>query len=403
MQIYEVGGAIRDELLGLAVADRDFVVVGATPEQMLVQGFIAVGRYFPVFLHPVTHQEYALARTERKSGRGYKGFVVQADPSVTLEQDLARRDFTVNAIARDVDGVLFDPYHGQQDLVERVFRHVSMAFVEDPVRILRAARFLARFTTFKLAPETHALMREMVKNGEVDHLVAERVWQELARGLMAEQPSRMFDILRDCGALQRILPEIDALFGVPQPVRYHPEVDTGVHTMLALDSAAHMGMSLEVRFAVLVHDVGKALTPNALLPHHPGHEMGGAKLVSVLCSRLKLPSDVRELAMTVTRWHGEVHRVGHMRAEEQVGLLEALDAFRREQRFESVLSACLADARGRPGHEQDEYLQAEILRNVLKWAKKVDAADVVRSSHGVDVPARLRAARVAAVQHASCR
>jgi tRNA nucleotidyltransferase (CCA-adding enzyme) len=312
MQVFEVGGAVRDALLGLPVGDRDWVVVGATPQQMLDAGYQPVGRDFPVFLHPETQQEYALARTERKSGRGYHGFVFHAAPEVTLEQDLARRDLTVNAIARAPDGTLVDPYGGQRDLAARVLRHVSPAFAEDPVRLLRLARFAARFVDFTVAPETMALLRQLVEHGEVDALVAERVWQELSRGLMAERPSRMLAVLRECGALARLLPEVDRLWGVPQRPEHHPEVDTGVHLSLALDLAAQHGEPLAVRWALLCHDLGKGTTPAELLPRHHGHEQRSAKMARALAERLRVPGDCRELADVVAREHGHVHASGSL-------------------------------------------------------------------------------------------
>ena len=376
MRVYEVGGAIRDELLGLPVQDSDYVVVGATPEQMLAQGFRAVGRDFPVFLHPRTRQEYALARTERKVAPGYAGFTFQASPDVTLEDDLRRRDLTINAIARDDAGVLHDPYGGQSDLRERVLRHVSDAFAEDPVRILRIARFAARFPGFVVAPETMALMRTMVAAGEVDALVAERTWRELARGLMTDKPSRMFEVLRDCGALARLLPELDRLWGVPQRAEYHPEIDTGVHVMMVLDHCAATGQPLAVRFAALMHDLGKGTTPADLLPRHAGHEQRSVRLLLAVCARLKVPNDVRDLARLVAAEHGLVHRIEEAGAAAVVRLLERCDALRRPARFELVLAACEADARGRLGFEARPYPQADRLRRALAAATAVDAGAV---------------------------
>lgn len=332
MNIYAVGGAVRDELLGVPVQDRDYVVVGATPEQMVAQGYRPVGKDFPVFLHPQTHEEYALARTERKTAAGYHGFQFFYAPDVTLEEDLARRDLTINAMAREVrpdgelTGPVIDPFNGQADLQARLFRHVSDAFLEDPVRILRIARFAARFVDFTVAPETLALMREMVADGEADALVAERVWQEVSRGLMEKKPSRMFDVLRECGALARILPEIDALFGVPQRADYHPEVDTGVHVMMVLDHAARQGYTLPVRFAALTHDLGKATTPEEQLPRHIGHEGRSVDLLKPLCERLRVPNECRDLAVLVAREHGNIHRVMEMGAAALVRLLERSDA-----------------------------------------------------------------------------
>ena len=384
MNIYAVGGAIRDELLGVPVQDRDYVVVGATPEQMVSQGYRPVGKDFPVFLHPQTHEEYALARTERKTAAGYHGFQFFYAPDVTLEEDLARRDLTINAMAREVrpDGVLtgpvIDPFNGQADLQARVFRHVSDAFLEDPVRILRVARFAARFTDFTVAPETMALMRKMVEAGEVDALVAERVWQEVSRGLMERRPSRMFEVLRECGALARILPEIDALYGVPQRADYHPEVDTGVHVMMVVDHAAAQGYALAVRFAALTHDLGKATTPEDVLPRHIGHEGRSVDLLKPLCERLRVPNDCRDLALLVAREHGNIHRVMDTGAAGVVRLLERCDAIRKPGRFAEALQACESDARGRQGFEAREYPQAERLRVALVAARAVDAGAVAK-------------------------
>ena len=384
MNIYAVGGAIRDELLGVPVQDRDYVVVGATPEQMVSQGYRPVGKDFPVFLHPQTHEEYALARTERKTAAGYHGFQFFYAPDVTLEEDLARRDLTINAMAREVrpDGVLtgpvIDPFNGQADLQARVFRHVSDAFLEDPVRILRVARFAARFTDFTVAPETMALMRKMVEAGEVDALVAERVWQEVSRGLMERRPSRMFEVLRECGALARILAEIDALYGVPQRADYHPEVDTGVHVMMVVDHAAVRGYALAVRFAALTHDLGKATTPEDVLPRHIGHEGRSVDLLKPLCERLRVPNDCRDLALLVAREHGNIHRVMDTGAAGVVRLLERCDAIRKPGRFAEALQACESDARGRLGFEAREYPQAERLRVALVAARAVDAGAVAK-------------------------
>ncbi len=351
MKIYAVGGSVRDALLGLPVQDRDHVVVGATPEQMIAAGYTPVGKDFPVFLHPRTHEEYALARTERKTAPGYKGFVFHAGGDVSLEDDLMRRDLTINAIAQAEDGSLIDPFGGREDLDVRIFRHVSPAFAEDPVRILRVARFAARFPEFAVARETNDLMRQMVAAGEVDALVPERVWQELARGLMERKPSRMFEVLRACGALQRILPELDALWGVPQPAKYHPEIDTGAHIMLVIDYAARQSYTLPIRFAALLHDLGKGLTPAAMWPRHHGHEALGAKLVEQLCERLKIPSDCRELALMTAREHGNVARAAELRPATVVALFERCDAFRRPQRFIDMLDASACDHFGRTGFE----------------------------------------------------
>ena len=406
MQIYMVGGAVRDRLLGLPVQDHDWVVVGATPEQMLALGYLPVGRDFPVFLHPDTREEYALARTERKSGRGYRGFVVQSSPDVTLEEDLARRDLTINAIAVGADPSSatghFDPYGGERDLQDRVLRHVTDSFREDPVRILRVARFAARFTDFTVAPETMQLMREMVAHGEADHLVAERVWQELARGLMEERPSRMFDVLRECGALKVVLPEVDRLWGVPQRPEYHPEVDTGVHLMMVLDMAARLATTLTVRFACLVHDLGKGTTPADMLPRHIGHEQRSAKLLKGLCERLRVPTECRETADVVAREHGNIHRSGELGAAALVRLIERCDGIRKPARFDEILLACECDARGRLGFDEAPYPQrqrlSEALAAVQSVATSVIAARAAESGvTGQKVGEMIHAARVRAV------
>ena len=355
MKIYAVGGAVRDELLGLPVQDRDWVVVGATPDDMAARGFRAVGKDFPVFLHPQTQEEYALARTERKTAPGYKGFTFHADAGVTLDEDLARRDLTINAIARAEDGSYVDPYRGRDDLAAKVLRHVSPAFVEDPVRVLRVARFAARFTDFTVAGETVGLMRDLVAAGEVDHLVSERVWQEISRGLMETKPSRMFELLRQCGALQRILPEMARLWGVPQRADYHPEIDTGTHVMMVIDMAAHMKLSLPARFAALTHDLGKGTTPADVLPRHHGHEQRSVSLLGPVCERLRVPADCRDVALLVARFHGDMHKIDQLRPTTVVRLLERCDAFRRPERFEEILTACEADFRGRLGHESRDY------------------------------------------------
>ncbi|MFJ3046218.1 multifunctional CCA addition/repair protein [Herbaspirillum chlorophenolicum] len=376
MKTYTVGGAVRDGLLGLPVKDRDHVVVGATPEEMLAQGFRPVGKDFPVFLHPDTHEEYALARTERKTAPGYKGFAFHAAPDVTLEDDLARRDLTINAIAQDEDGTLVDPYHGQADIERRIFRHVSDAFIEDPVRILRLARFAARFADFSVAPETNALMRRMVDDGEVDALVPERVWQEIARGLMEAKPSRMFEVLRGCGALARIMPELDALWGVPQPEKWHPEIDTGVHVMLVIDWAAGQGYALPVRFAALMHDLGKGATPPEMWPRHHGHEARSVQLAEQVCARLKVPGDCRDLALMTAREHGNVGRAFEMRPATLVTLFSRCDAFRKPQRFADMLRASEADHRGRTGFEGKPFPQAAYLEGALKAAQDIDAGAI---------------------------
>jgi tRNA nucleotidyltransferase (CCA-adding enzyme) len=376
-KIYCVGGAVRDRLLGQQVVDHDWVVVGSTPEEMEALGFLPVGRDFPVFLHPKTHEEYALARTERKTARGYKGFAVYAAPDVTLEQDLLRRDFTVNAIAEDEDGNLIDPYHGIADLHAGILRHVSSAFNEDPVRILRAARFAARFG-FQIAPETCALMRGMVNNGEVDALVAERVWQELARALMENAPSRFFMTLKSCGALAKIFPEVEALFGVPQPAKYHPEIDCGIHTMMVVDDAARHGYALEVRFAALTHDLGKGSTPKDVLPRHTGHELRSVELVETLTQRLRATGECRDLALLAARYHSDIHRAQELRSETIINLFQCADAWRRPERFTQLLQVCASDARGRGGCEHVLYPQAEYLLQLLAVARAVNAGEIAR-------------------------
>ena len=401
MKFYRVGGAIRDELLGLPVKDHDWVVVGGTPEQLIALGFTPVGSDFPVFLHPQTREEYALARTERKVARGYRGFAVDHAPDVTLEDDLRRRDLTINAIARDEDGTLIDPYGGQDDLRARVLRHVSHAFTEDPVRILRLARFAARFTDFTVADETMALMRWMVGEGEVDALVPERVWQELSRGLMEAKPSRMFEVLRACGALARVFPELDRLWGVPQRADHHPEVDTGVHVMMVLDQAARQGASLAVRFAALTHDLGKGETPADVLPRHVGHEARSVRLVEQACERRRAPTQGRELARIVAAEHGNVHRALELRPATLVKLLERIDAFRRPARVEEVLAACEAAARGRLGYADRPYPQAERIRKALAAARSVDAGAVAAATPaGTSIRERVHVARVEAVAKA---
>lgn len=401
MRIFTVGGAVRDELLGLPVQDRDYVVVGASPEDMLARGFRPVGKDFPVFLHPQTHEEYALARTERKSGHGYTGFAFHAAPDVRLEDDLARRDLTINAIARADDGTLTDPFGGVKDLKARILRHVGPAFVEDPVRILRVARFAARFTDFSLAPETLDLMRSMVASGEVDHLVAERVWQELAKGLMEDRPSRMIEVLRECGALSRLLPELDRLFGVPQRADFHPEIDTGVHVLMALDHSARQGYALAVRFAVLLHDLGKGLTLAADLPRHPGHEARSVSLAEAVCARLKTPAECRDLARLVARYHGDIRRGPLLRAATITTLLENADALRRPQRFRQLLDACLCDHHGRLGWQDKPPPAPELFETALAALRAVDAAAIARSCRGsTQIAERLHQARVAAVKQA---
>ncbi|MBU3695154.1 multifunctional CCA addition/repair protein [Dechloromonas sp.] len=401
MQIFVVGGAVRDELLGRPSDDRDYVVVGASPQAMLARGFRPVGRDFPVFLHPRTHEEYALARTERKSGHGYHGFSFHADPDVTLEEDLGRRDLTINAIARAADGTLIDPFHGQHDISAKILRHVGPAFAEDPVRILRLARFAARFTDFSIAPETLALMQQMVAVGEVDHLVPERVWQELAKGLMEVRPSRMIEVLRDCGALPRLLPEVDALFGVPQRADYHPEIDTGIHTLMVIDQAAANGLALPGRFAALTHDLGKALTPADILPRHLGHELRSVEQVEILSERLRVPAECRDLALLMARYHGNIHRAADLRSGTIVELFEKTDALRRPERFRMLLESCRCDYNGRLGWTERDYFPQTLLNAALAAVNAVDAGTIARNcKERSDIPARVHAARVAAVRAA---
>jgi tRNA nucleotidyltransferase (CCA-adding enzyme) len=436
MKVYAVGGAVRDALLGLRVQDRDWVVVGSTPEAMAAQGYVPVGKDFPVFLHPQTREEYALARTERKTARGYKGFAVQASPDVTLEEDLARRDLTINAMAvpealasalndepdsanaptepaqakpqRQPNwlGEVIDPWGGLADLRAKRLRHVTPAFAEDPVRILRVARFAARFTEFEVAPDTLALMRQMVQDGEVDHLVPERVWQELARGLMSEKPSRMLAVLRACDALRVLLPELDSLWGVPQRAEYHPEVDTGVHMMMVMDMSARLNTPLSVRVACLMHDLGKGTTPADVLPRHIGHEGRSVKLLQKVCERLRVPTDCKELAEVVAREHGNIHRSADLNAEAVMRLLERCDAMRQPERFARVLQACECDARGRLGFEDAAYPQAERLLKAQRAALSVETAPIAQAAaarglKGPEIGAEIAQARVKAIALAS--
>ena len=402
-ECYVVGGAVRDRLLGLPPSDRDWVVVGSTPAAMQAAGFLQVGADFPVFLHPTTHEEYALARTERKIASGYHGFEVRSDPGVTLAEDLQRRDLTINAIAERPDGSLIDPWGGQRDLAARVLRHVSPAFIEDPVRILRTARLAARLSDFTVAPETLTLMRAMVDSGEVDALVPERVWQELARGLMTARPSRMLQVLRACGALARVLPEVDRLWGVPQSAEHHPEVDTGVHLELVLDMAARLQASLEVRFACLGHDLGKGTTPVDELPRHIAHEARSVALVREIAARLRVPNGCRELAEAVAREHGNVHRSGGFGAAAVLRLLERCDALRRPERFADLLLACECDARGRLGHAERPYPPRARLEAALAAVRSVDsaaaaAAAIAAGARGPATGAAVQRARLAALQ-----
>jgi tRNA nucleotidyltransferase (CCA-adding enzyme) len=402
MKVYEVGGAVRDALLGLPVTEHDWVVVGASAAELETLGFRRVGKDFPVFLHPRTGEEYALARTERKTAPGYTGFAFDAAPTVTLEDDLKRRDLTINAIARAEDGEVVDPWSGRADLTARVLRHVSPAFREDPLRVLRVARFAARFAPlgFTIAAETLELMKEIVAAGEMEALRPERVWQETVKGLATERPDVYFETLRACGALVRLFPEVDALFGVPQPAQWHPEIDTGVHTLMALRMAAQLSRSEPVRFAVLVHDLGKATTPKELLPRHHAHEQRSEELLEKLCARLPVPNRFRDLATLVARHHGTVHKAAELKPQTVMRLLMAADALRQPERFDEMLLACEADARGRKGLEARAYPQAERLRTALRAAKSVDAAQIKieKALEGEALGKALHDARLAAVK-----
>ncbi len=400
MQVYLVGGAVRDEQLGLPVRERDWCVVGATPAELVDAGYRQVGRDFPVFLHPDTNEEYALARTERKTAAGYHGFEFDTSPGVTIEEDLGRRDFTINAMAKDAEGRLIDPWGGSADVEKRLIRHVSDAFAEDPVRILRAAKFAARFQAlgFRIAPGTRDLMRQMVAAGEADALVPDRVWKETEAALAGPRPRLFFEALRGARALAVVFPEIDALFGVPQPARWHPEIDTGVHTMLVLDEATRLAPDVEVRFAALVHDLGKATTPAAELPAHAGHESRSARLVAALAERLPVPRACRDLGLLAAEFHAHCHRAAELRPDTIVKVLERTDAFRRPARFEQFLLACEADARGRTGFEERPYPQADMLREAYRAAAAVDAAAIATAHEDGDVGAAVRRARVAAVR-----
>lgn len=400
VDIYLVGGAVRDRLLGSPASDRDWVVVGADPDMMLAQGYQPVGKDFPVFLHPKTKEEYALARTERKSGKGYKGFQFHADASVTLEDDLARRDLTINAIAQASDGTLIDPFHGQVDLENKILRHVSPAFVEDPLRVLRVARFAARLhhLGFSIAEETEQLMRAMVRGGELTALVAERVWQELDSTLAEHAPQVFLQVLRSCGALAILFPELDALYGVPNPPVWHPEIDSGVHTEMVLQAAAKISNDKVVRFAALMHDLGKGVTPIALWPSHRGHEQTGQAALDGFCERYRVPRDYIALAKIVMKNHGKVHRIEEMTAKRIVKLLEETDAFRRPKRFEKFILACMADSRGRTGYEKASYPQHDLLEHAFTAAKSVDIAAIVATGvQGEALKNEIHRQRVAAV------
>lgn len=401
MKHYLVGGAVRDELLGISVVDRDWVVVGCTPEQMLNAGYKSVGKDFPVFLHPISHEEYALARVERKTGPGYHGFAFNTDATVTLEEDLSRRDLTINAIAKRNNGELVDPFNGKQDLDNRILRHVSDAFVEDPVRVLRVAKFMARLAHlgFTVAFDTNELMRTMVQQGEVDNLVAERVWQEMHGALLAKDPRAFFDTLNDCDALRVILPEVHALFGVPQPAHWHPEIDSGKHTMMALEQASLLSKQADVRFAALCHDLGKATTPPDLLPSHTGHEDRGAAIADVLCERLRVPRKTRDLAVLTARYHTHSHRARELSASTLVKLLGSLDVVRKPERFEQFLMVCEADSRGRQGKEDTEYPQAAYLKQAATEFCAVNTGAIAKSTaKKANIPAEIREARVLVIK-----
>ncbi len=401
METYLVGGAVRDALLELPVTDKDWVVVGGSPEEMLNNGYQQVGRDFPVFLHPDSHEEYALARTERKSGAGYTGFSCYFAPDVTLEQDLQRRDLTINAIARDKNGVLYDPWGGQQDIVQRQLRHVSAAFNEDPLRVLRVARFAARFAHlgFTVAPETLGLMRSMAASGELDTLTPERVWKETEKALETPSPQVYFQVLRDCGALAVLFPELDNLYGVPAPKKWHPEIDTGVHTLMTLAIAAQLSNEVDVRFATLFHDVGKALTPPELWPSHHGHGAAGVPLVSALCQRLRVPNHLRDLALLVTEFHDVVHTIERQPAEALVALFDRIDAWRKPQRIDQIALTSEADARGRTGFEQNAYPQGRYLREAFNVALAVSTKEVVAAGFkGSEIRQALTKRRIVALE-----
>ncbi|MCG3865025.1 MULTISPECIES: multifunctional CCA addition/repair protein [unclassified Photobacterium] len=400
MQTYLVGGAVRDTLLNLTVTDKDWVVVGTTPEAMLAAGFEQIGSDFPVFLHPKTKQEHALARTERKSGHGYTGFVCYSAPDVTLEQDLLRRDLTINAIAQTPTGELIDPYHGQQDLHDKILRHVSPAFSEDPLRVLRVARFAARFAHlgFTVAPETIALMQEMVISGELESLTPERVWKEWEKSLSSDDPQVFLTVLRQCGALSVVMPEIDALFGVPQPEKWHPEIDCGIHTLLVAKKAAELTTDKTIRFAAQVHDLGKALSPKEDLPHHKTHCRDGIKPIKALCQRLRIPNDFRDLALLVCEQHTKIHYAEEMRADTFIKIFDQIDAWRKPDRVDQLATCCRADARGRTHFEQTPYMQADILQAIFKTALTVDVKAIVAAGFkGAEIREQLALKRIEAV------
>ncbi len=400
MKTYLVGGAVRDQLLGLPTHEYDWVVVGATPQEMLAQGYQQVGKDFPVFLHPETHDEHALARTERKSGSGYTGFICHADPEVTLEQDLLRRDLTINAIAQDSDGSLIDPYQGRRDLELRILRHVSPAFSEDPLRVLRIARFAARFHLlgFTIAPETQALMKQIVNSGEIAHLTAERVWKETEKALSTQSPQVFFQVLRDCGALAVLFPEIDNLFGVPAPEKWHPEIDTGVHVLMVLEVAAQLSDDVDIRFSALLHDVGKGLTPKEEWPHHHGHGLAGVRLVENICQRFKIPTSTRELARLVSEFHDQIHTIYKLRASTLLNLFNTIDVWRKPSRLEQMALVSEADYRGRAGWQNRAYPQADYLKQAYAVANSVSVKDIVDAGYtGAEIKNQLNQRRTSAL------
>ena len=399
MQVYLVGGAVRDHLLGFPYHEKDYVVVGATPEQLIASGYQPVGKDFPVFLHPDTKDEYALARTERKSGHGYHGFSFYTDPSVTLEEDLIRRDLTINAIAMDDDGKIYDPYNGQQDLDHKILRHVSIAFIEDPLRVLRIARFAARYKAlgFTVAPETLALMKQLAESGELEALTPERVWKETSRALMENHADEYFEVLRACGALKVLFPELDALYGIPQRPEYHPEIDCGIHTMMSLQQACKANYSLDVRFAVLVHDLGKALTPKDELPRHIMHEERGIKPVTEVCDRLKVPTNTKQLALAVCKEHLKCHQALTLKPGTLWRLLQRLDVLRRPERVEAFVQACECDSRGRLGLENREYPQAQYIFDVIQVVRNIKAQDLPTDVKGPEIGEKLIERRIQAI------
>lgn len=402
MKVYLVGGAVRDQLLGLPISDRDFVVVGTTPEAMLAQGFQQVGKDFPVFLHPKTHEEYALARTERKTGSGYTGFSCYSAPDVTIEDDLLRRDLTINAIAQSDSGELVDPYHGIKDLENRLLRHVSDAFAEDPLRVLRVARFAARYYEygFTIAPETRVLMQSMANSGELSHLTAERVWTETQKALMSNAPQIYFEVLRDCGALATLFPEIDNLFGVPAPEKWHPEIDTGVHTLMVMKLIATLSNDIDIRFAALCHDLGKALTPSSAWPSHPDHGINGIPLIEQLCERLKVPTSTRDLARLAARYHDKIHIINKLTATELIAIMDGLDSWRKPERIEQLSLISEADARGRLGLEQQAYPQGEYLRQAFSIAQNVSVKPIIEQGfQGPAIRQELTRQRIEAISN----